>query len=1109
MSTIPGVSDGPVVDLIGVPAMMSSTSNPRTAADEEKCRRLLQVALLLFPIVLHSLPLPAFASEATQCANAKNDDNPDTCELWVNGNINHAKAIFFEGEVIPYRVVIDPAVPGQEYQITVGWDAIEKGKNALDYIATYNESVTKANPCDGFTCDHDNPSYVEPIPADTEMQKGRDRTVDSKDDVYQIPGAFTAWGGNIIDVGPYVYPSDFDYSGSHEITITLKIEATAETVVLAWGGHIASRIDWGNANGVVNLSGSSYHSRASGQVSGIQGDLVLATSAVIFPSYVNVTKEADRATLDDFSFYTDGMADEVDGEGSFTLKHGDSIKLMVDGYSRVFIEEDLVTLPDYYGNPLWELDEIVCADNEGVPVPFERRGDRIDFSVGEALLIDCYFRNVFIGLPNLELVKKVIPASESCVGVNFDGDADESLEVASGDSVRYCYRLRNNGNDVAYDLFLEDDAGSADVNDDFRPLLSGGDLVDLGKDGAISDLGVAGQVETEEVVSIELPVGESVTNTAIASAIDYIDTPIADSDTATVNVTTSQVCQLTAGVSKTGDCADAVPVLNVVEGMPLTWCADLCMESGNSDLLSATFKLREEVDVLDSVDNQTLAEGSCTTWSFGETAGSNSHARILSADGADAYGNTVSCGDNASANVFDPNLAVSKTISLDDVCGDEDDTEYADVYYGDSVWYCFTVTNIGTEGLESITLIDQKLNLGFEPFTLASGESWGPAIYGPVEVTDDILNTARADAVGTWTDVPVHHEDSADVTMLFADIVVSKNGTDRLNAKLNETMVNYSIAVTNEGNVSAMAVTLMDTLPDLVEFVTFSPSSADCTYDSMAHTLECNLGDIPPDETVTIEIAAELVDGAPIFGFFENLACAEVTDTSTPDTNDSNNCDDHTTAIVPGATRTIGYWQNHPDTLEACLALDDNTVHLERADAVSCGTNGSFPVSGIDLGYVKIADEACDGELDARISTEHAGNGKGRGVAKDLVDPAVEDDGDPDLETGLELALGVLKALPSSWEDGTKRSELDSARTKAGRQVLAVICNTSLLGALRPDFLDNYIDVLLSGEIDEILALGAVADIYNNSGDSEPISSEYQGSADPFANNDDPSDPTD
>ena len=74
-------------------------------------------------------------------------------------------------------------------------------------------------------------------------------------------------------------------------------------------------------------------------------------------------------------------------------------------------------------------------------------------------------------------------------------------------------------------------------------------------------------------------------------------------------------------------------------------------------------------------------------------------------------------------------------------------------------------------------------------------------------------------------------------------------------------------------------------------------------------------------------------------------------------------------------------------------------------------------------------------------------------------------------------------------------------------KALADPARRTLLDALRPDFLDTYIDVLLSDDIDAILALSGNSDLYNNSGDDEPI--DIPGSADPFANNDDPSDPSD
>jgi uncharacterized repeat protein (TIGR01451 family) len=481
----------------------------------------------------------------------------------------------------------------------------------------------------------------------------------------------------------------------------------------------------------------------------------------------------------------------------------------------------------------------------------------------------------------------------------------------------------------------------------------------------------------------------------------------------------------------------------------------------------------------------------------------------MSASGVDTYGNSVSCSDNATANVYDPNIALVKKVSLDNRCGDDDDVDFTDVYYGDSVWYCFSITNLGDEDLTGVRLTDPLLNLDEPVGNLAAGSRpWTSSVYGPYTVTDDIHNTARASASGTLTEAAVRHDDSADVNMLFADIRAEKTGTAKLNAKEfvpdTEISVSYSIKVTNDGNVTAIGVVLTDTLPALVNYLS---DDAGCTYDSILHSLSCDLGNIDTgdDNAITITIMAELIQPAPIFGIFENLACADVTGERTPDINLDNNCDTHETRIVPGATRTIGFWQNHPDHLGQCLALEENTLELERAADGSCGNGTPTTVNGINLGYVQIANEVCDDELDARVSSELAGNGKGR--AKNLVDPVNSADADSDIETALELGLGVLKAVPSHWEDGTKRSRLDVARTTAGRQVLATICNVTLLDALRPGFLDTYIAVLLGDDIDAILALSSNSDLYNNSGDDEPIG--IPGSADPFANNDDPSDPSD
>src|SRR5205814_10711765 len=71
----------------------------------------------------------------------------------------------------------------------------------------------------------------------------------------QEPGCIQIYNGTITSVA---YGSA-DMSGQRSVTVTFT--ATDPTVVIAWGGHIASQIDWGAGNSASAISGSPYHMR--------------------------------------------------------------------------------------------------------------------------------------------------------------------------------------------------------------------------------------------------------------------------------------------------------------------------------------------------------------------------------------------------------------------------------------------------------------------------------------------------------------------------------------------------------------------------------------------------------------------------------------------------------------------------------------------------------------------------------------------------------------------------------------------------------------------------------------------------------------------------------
>ena len=101
----------------------------------------------------------------------------------------------------------------------------------------------------------------------------------------------------------------------------------------------------------------------------------------------------------------------------------------------------------------------------------------------------------------------------------------------------------------------------------------------------------------------------------------------------------------------------------------------------------------------------------------------------------------------------------------------------------------------------------------------------------------------------------------------------------------------YGIAVTNLGPATARDVTVSDALPTGVTLVSATASQGSCVAAS------CNLGDIAPNQTVTIAFVVKV--SADVSGTLSNIAC---TSTSTVDPNLSNNCDDENTTVqVPGA----------------------------------------------------------------------------------------------------------------------------------------------------------------------------------------------------------------
>ncbi|MGD2078175.1 MAG: hypothetical protein PVH18_07310 [Chloroflexota bacterium] len=213
-----------------------------------------------------------------QCANGGSNlalqcaIDPGGSIGWVTGNANAQKSTYQIGQFIAYRFIFDDLLPGYAYCGAMAWDVAQSGKPAIDYIATFSETMTNANPTLGtnFLGFKDTPSQTVPIPADpvliTGTMQGNPFTG------VQEPGTVNIWGGTFItylNASKARYPAIYDNLGDNYGDLASGGAAGAQAieycfvpvgdqVLIALSGHIARSVDWGN---LPRPSGSPYHMR--------------------------------------------------------------------------------------------------------------------------------------------------------------------------------------------------------------------------------------------------------------------------------------------------------------------------------------------------------------------------------------------------------------------------------------------------------------------------------------------------------------------------------------------------------------------------------------------------------------------------------------------------------------------------------------------------------------------------------------------------------------------------------------------------------------------------------------------------------------------------------
>jgi Prealbumin-like fold domain len=254
--------------------------------------------------VFHVIAIGAISGLTTQAAfgnpSADLDQWANLDNAWVNGNLGASKAKYFEGDSIPYRLRFTNLTLAS-HTVTIEWDTTKSDKHALDYLTTFNRSVpTLTSPCAGVT----NPACGAvtnfAIPADPQVTGAG---------VTPIAGSnFKIWGATITSVSAYSYPNGAGFLGDKSSRISITFTAAQSNPVLAWGGHISTRVDWGSANSCVTIPGSPFHTRLVAlDGSGGNQDRSLSSDATIFPGSIRIVKDVAGGTDSaSFPFTTSG-----------------------------------------------------------------------------------------------------------------------------------------------------------------------------------------------------------------------------------------------------------------------------------------------------------------------------------------------------------------------------------------------------------------------------------------------------------------------------------------------------------------------------------------------------------------------------------------------------------------------------------------------------------------------------------------------------------------------------------------------------------------------------------------------------------------------------------
>jgi len=198
------------------------------------------------------------------CRNASGGVESGSCD-YTTGSVNQQTGYYFEGDGVPVTMVLEGVPTGEPYTIVIGFDHKDSKANkwAYDFPADYDLTVDDAasNPCnsgsapDGCSLPRADAQFVPFNLIETESP-GAENAFASLSMLGRTNLA--VWGAEAFAPGYEVdVVRDDDRYSSFSVTFTPE----ETTVVLAFSGHLASEIYYGEGQGAGSISGAPIHHR--------------------------------------------------------------------------------------------------------------------------------------------------------------------------------------------------------------------------------------------------------------------------------------------------------------------------------------------------------------------------------------------------------------------------------------------------------------------------------------------------------------------------------------------------------------------------------------------------------------------------------------------------------------------------------------------------------------------------------------------------------------------------------------------------------------------------------------------------------------------------------